>query len=240
MNDDRHIEELRDMLVSLKHDAEWLYRYGDPGHSIGRFNQLTEHDQKRLLCLALVYGDEDVQNVARYLLRRLDGTADSLEQLLTEMSPEDQAQLAAPVRKTELTESDHERISPELQKGITAIGSLPVEEAFWILIPEDPVQDAIWIEAVGAKEEIVSQVRLPFKVIFAVSTKEQQALMSAMRKALWILHIHNHPTLPGYITSCGPSADDMGFASHWKSVRPELADRMMFFIVRGTCIVRYS
>jgi hypothetical protein len=87
------IEELRDMLGCLKNDAEWLYRYGDPSGSISLFKQLTMADQKRLLCLALIEGDKDTKNVARYLMQRLDPAPSSLEKLLNQMSQEDQIEV---------------------------------------------------------------------------------------------------------------------------------------------------
>jgi len=93
MDNKRPIEKLRDMLGHLKNDAQWLYRYGDPVNSISIFKQLTRDDQKRLLCLALIEDDNDIKNVARYLLKRLDPATGSLEQLLNQMSTEDQAEV---------------------------------------------------------------------------------------------------------------------------------------------------
>lgn len=240
-----HIEELRDMLSNLKRDAEFLYRYGSPGSSVGLFQSLSLDDRKRLIYLALAEGDEDVQNVARYLMQNLSSPPRNLAELLAQMSPEDKAEFAEiredKLLKTKsLTVIDRQRITEELRKVCGRIGFLKVEEAFWILIPKDPIGDAIWIEAVGGKDEVLSRIRLPFQVMYDPKKEEKYDLITAMRRALWILHIHNHPKLPGYISLCEPTADDQGFALQWKSIRPELPSKMKFFVVQGDSAVEYS
>jgi hypothetical protein len=60
-----HIEKLRSMLTSLEYDAQFLYQYGNLSGSQDLFDQLSDDDKKRLIALALVEGDSDVQNVAR-------------------------------------------------------------------------------------------------------------------------------------------------------------------------------
>lgn len=92
-------------------------------------------DRKRLICLALAEGDKDVQNVAHYLMQRLSPAPRDLEELLTQMSPEDTAELAGLVedevsRQKTLTAIEQSRITRELQKACAQLGSLKAEEAF--------------------------------------------------------------------------------------------------------------
>lgn len=85
----------------------------------------------------------------------------------------------------------------------------------------------------------MSRTRLSFEVMYDPKKEEKYDLIIAMRRALWILHIHNHPELPDYISLCGPTAADQDFALQWKSIRPELASKMKFFVVQGDSAVEY-
>ena len=241
MSNRRHIEELSDKLSILKHDAEFLYRYDNLASSVDFFNSLSLDDRKKLIYLALTEGDKDVQNVAHYLMQKLSLVPRNMEELLAQKTSEDRAELEdKSLRPESLTASDRQRITEELRRARDQIGFLEVEEAFWILIPNDPAEKALWIEAVGGKDEILSQFRMSFQVRYEPKKEEKYDLITAMRKALCILHIHNHPELSGYISLCEPSADDLGFALQWKDVRPELASKMKFFVVKADNVVEYS
>ena len=61
-------DELRDKICHFKKGAEALYRYGDPGSSKTLFNSLSNNDQKRLLYWALIDGDTDIKNIAKYFM----------------------------------------------------------------------------------------------------------------------------------------------------------------------------
>jgi len=138
-----------------------------------------------------------------------------------------------------------ERINKELQKAIKKIGTLPIEEAFWILIPVNPHEDANWIKAIGGKDEIFSRIRQHCTVYYEPTEEDKDKLIIAMQKASCILHVHNHPFHNHPDSSrkkepLVPSPNDLGFAAHWKSVRSEFSKKMKFFIVRGNNIVEYS
>ena len=241
MSDQRHIEELRDKLSILKHDAEYLYRYGSPANSIELFNKLSLDDRKILIYLALSEEDKDVQNVSHYLMQQLSPAPRNRKELLTQMSPEIRVALEdKPSTPKSLAAIDEQRIIEELRKGCDRIGHFKIEEAFWILIPNDPAEEAVWIKAVGGKDEILSRVRMPSQVIYYPQERRKLELITAMRGALWILHIHNHPELPGYISLCEPSDNDRSFALQWKSVRSWTEGKMKFFVVQGASVIEYS
>jgi len=245
MSDRHYIEELRDMLSRLKHDSEFLYQYGSPGSSVDFFNSLSLDDRKRLIYLALTEGDKDVQNVAHYLMQKLSPVPRNLKELFAQLTPEDKTEFEKlmedkQLRPKLLTIIDQQKITEELQKICNQIGFLEVEEAFWILIPNDPGEETLWIEAVGGKEDGLNRVRLPSQVMYDPTKEEKHDLITAMRGALWVLHVHNHPELAGYINSCEPSRNDLIFALEWKSVRPEIKGKMKFFVVKGKSVVEYS
>lgn len=135
MSNRRHIEEFRDMLSNLRRDAEFLYRYGSPGSSVDLFQSLSLDDRKRLIYLALTESDNDVQNVARYLMQNFSSAPQNPAELLAQMSPEDKAELTELREDKRLktktpTAIDRQRITEELRKVCDRIGFLKVEDAF--------------------------------------------------------------------------------------------------------------
>lgn len=236
-------EELRDKLSVLKHDAESLYRYGELSSSIDLFNELSPENQRVLLYLALTEGDKDVQNVAHRLMGPVPS---SPEELLQQMSPYSRDQLEEDPKdiqseQSAMVASDAERVANELREACNRIGSLAVEEAFWILLPFDARGKAIWIEAAGvAGHQVLDRLRFPSHVLYELTRDEKHTLIVSMQKAAWVLHVHNHPEVPGYVVYCAPSSDDIGFASQWKLVDPELASKMRFFVIKGERVVEYS
>lgn len=245
MSNRRHIEELRDMLSRLKQEAAFLYRYGNLASLDDFFNNLSLDDKKRLIYLALTEGDKDIQNVANYFLKKLSPVPRNLKELLAQMSSEDKGELAELMEDKlsgpkSLTAIDEQRITAELRKACDRIGFLEVEEAFWILIPKDPAKDGFWIEAVGGKDETSVRLRFPSEVMYDPEKEEKYDLLTTMRNAMWVLHVHNHPKLPGHNSLCEPSDEDLGFALEWNSVRPELAKRLKFFVIKENMAVEYS
>jgi len=245
MSNRRHIEELRDMFSRLKQEAEFLYRYGRLASLEDFFKGLSLEDKKRLIYLGLTEGDKDIQNVANYFMKKLSPTPENPKELLAQMSSDDKAELAELIEdkltgSKYLTPIDEQRISEELRKACNQIGFLEVEEAFWILIPKDPAEDSSWIKALGGKDETSESIRLPNKVLYEPPKEEKYKLLTDMRKALWVLHVHNHPKLSGHNSICEPSGDDLGFALHWKSLRPELPNKSKFFVVQENMALEYS
>lgn len=247
------VKDLRDMLNRLKRESEFLYQYGDLSSFNDLFNKLSLDDQKRLIYLALTKGDKDVKNVARYLMKKLNPAPKNFKELLTQISPEDITELESPPmedEQLELTENEplttaaQQRIDEELQKACNKIGFLEVEEAYWILIPSDPAEETIWIEAVGGENKELSRVRIPTLVMYEPTKPEKHNLLIAMRRASCIIHVHNHPELPDtlyrqYSKSCQPSRADRNFALQWKSDNPEIRSKMKFFVVQGKSFVEY-
>jgi len=242
VSDSYYLEELRDKLSALKHDAEFLYQYGELSGSIDFFDKLSPENQRLLRYLALTEGDEDVRNVAH---RLMGPVPNSPEELLRQMSPynRDQLEEARKGRQSKqglMTTSDAERATNELREACNRIGSLAVEEAFWILLPCDPTEKALWIEAAGETGQVLDGYRISSHVAYEPTRDEKHSLIVSMQKAAWVLHVHNHPDVQGYVVYCAPSSDDMTFASQWKSTGLELADKMRFFVIKGQGVCEYS
>lgn len=249
MTDRCHIEKLRDMLNTLEYDAQFLYQYGDLSSSWDVFESLSNDDQKRLIALALIEGNSDVQNVARFLMGRLMKPPPSnLDNLLLQMNPEDRkevetirSQILGGQTQAFLTMIDQRRIVEELHTACDLIGMGDIEEAYWVLIPREVNNKATWIKAMGgARNEFYSRFGSSFQVGYAPDQEELYELITAMQKASWVLHVHNHPTSPVMGGTVLPSEKDMAFASHWKSLRPELVEKMMFFVIQSNMAMEYS
>ena len=169
MKDRLHIDEIRDLVRHLKKGAESLYRYGDPGRAVTIFDNLGINDKKRLIYWALKEGDNDIKNVAKYLMRKLRPTPEDQEHLLTQMDPNDRAEIEQiesikEEKPPTLSVNDCERIHEVLKKACSKIGFIEQEEAFWILIPENPLEKTLWIQARGKRGEVSSLIRLPSQV----------------------------------------------------------------------------
>jgi hypothetical protein len=242
-----HIEKMRDMLTSLEYEAQFLYQYGNLSSSLDLFDQLSDCDKKRLIALALTEGNSDVQNVARCLLAKLNPRPANLNALLSQMSPEDRAeaetygvQTSSQNERPQLTPALCSRILEELQAGCSEIGSQELEQAYWILIPAELEDDATWIEAMGGEDDFYSHYGSPYEVGYNLGQDKKYELLTDMREASWILHIHNHPVLPWLRGICLPSDQDRNAAMYWKSLWPELAGKMMFFVIQANMAVEYS
>jgi len=205
---------------------------------------MSPTDQRRWLALAFVKGDRDMQNVAQRLLSRLEPPVAGLDELLAQLPPADRDEITSATESGVVhssTPEERERISLELAKAATALGKLQFEEAVWIMIPDSEETDAIWIEAVGDKrDERTSVLRLPSQVLYNPEDSHKHELLTAMRKAAWILHVHNHPVFENTIVSEGASTADRGFAMQWKSTRPEIGSKMKFFVVKEGVVTEYT
>jgi len=237
-----YIEYLLDNLSILKDDAPALDQCVELSPSVDFFDGLAPERQPLFVYLALTRGDDDVKRVANRLRGPLPNNS---QELLALISPTERAELEDFLRREKVTlrlptEADAERITRELREASSRIGYLKVEEAFWALVPSNIEENTRWIEAAGGNDSILSRLRLQSQVIYEPTADDRYNLMAAMRKALIIIHVHNHPELPGYITYCKPSPEDLVFATYWKSLDPDLEGRMKFFVVKGKCVVEYS
>ncbi len=238
-------DELRDQICLFKKGAESLYRYGDPGSSKTFFNNLSNDDQKRFLYWALIEGDKDIKNIAKYFMQQLHPAPKDVKELLAQMKPSDRDEIetmSSQVDKckvdTELLEVAKQKVIEILTEACEKIGSIEIEEAFWVLIPSDISKNAVWLQARGiAGSNISSYIGWTDKVCYDPEKKEQYKLLSMMREASLVLHIHNHPTTPNTVYGASPS--DRSFAKHWKYLRKELTSKMHFFIIQRRTAFEY-
>jgi len=79
------IEQLRGYLEALKRDSEYLYRYGGLSGNTDFFPKLSDQDKRRLIFLAFIEGDKDINNVAHFLMGRLKPNPGSLRGLFLQM-----------------------------------------------------------------------------------------------------------------------------------------------------------
>ncbi len=248
MTKKRHIEDLREMFTCLEYDAQFLYQYGSLSVSLDLWEQLGKDDKRRLVALALREGNSDVQNVARCLMTKLEPRSSNLEQVMSQMNPEDRKEIegygvtsSGTSSPRLLRENDKRIILGELREACNTFGSTDIEEAYWVLIPEDNSKDIIWINAMGGEEnEFFTQFGSPYEVGYNPSRDELNELITNMRNAFLILHIHNHPTSFMMPSLCLPSDKDLRSASGWKSGYPDLAKKMMFFVIQANMAVEYG
>lgn len=251
----RHIEEIRDLLQRLTSCAESVYQYRNSDDALNLLADLSLNDQKRLLCLALVEGRKEYTGSAvRQMLLRLDPRYSDFEAVLATLPDEDMAEIKkshlrvlgrelpdepkAPAKPTEL---DHKRIAKALREVADEIGLLPYEDAVWILIPRNPEEEVVWVEAVRSEDPVLSKVRFSWMTLYQPGKDELYELITMMRCALWVLHVHNHPreiSKEPEVPEASP--EDRVFSVFWKQARPELVDKMKFFTVTGNCALEYS
>lgn len=246
----RNIEALRDMLDILEKDAPNLDRYGHLAGSEDLFLTLDERDRRRLIALALILGSEDAQSVACYLMTKLNPEPGTEHELLALMDLTDIQEIheicaaAKTTARQQLTRQDCARIMEEIRAACEDVGCKNQEEAYWVLIPQDLEEDADWIPAIGGKDDLFSTIGSTVAVGFHPDQSELYDLLNDMRQARWVLHIHNHPnhsSLGFFIPELYvPSSQDLNFASYWKSIRPEIGARMLFFIVSGDVAIEYA
>lgn len=238
-------DELRDKICLLKKGAESLYRYGDPGSSKTFFNNLSNDDQKRFLYWALIEGDRDVKIIAKYFMEQLNPAPKDVAELLAQMKRSDRDEIQKISSQfdkfkvnTELSEVEKQKVIEILTEACAKIGFIEVENAFWVLIPSDFSKNAVWLQARGiAGTNVSSYIGWPEKVCYDPEKEEQYKLLSMMREASLILHIHNHPTTPN--TVYGASLSDCSFAKHWKYIRKELTSKIHFFIIQQRTAFEY-
>jgi hypothetical protein len=238
-------DELRDKIWLLKKGAESLYRYGDPGSSKAIINNLSSNDQKRFLYWALIEGDTDIKNIAKYFMDQIYPSFNNSDDLLNNLNQNDRAEIETIISQITNSKMDNEisgdlkqRITKILTEACTKLGFLNEEEAFWILIPCDSSEYDVWIQAKGKTGHISSIISWPDHVCYEPELDEQYKLLNMMRKSLFVIHIHNHPQVPNLIY--GASQNDRSFAKYWKHLRNELSPKMKFFIVQQDSAFEYQ
>jgi len=183
-------------------------------------------------------GDKRVHDV----INNIYGGVKDIEVLLSQLEPQDRDEIEeiSLQFKNRFSSIDlFNEIQQELQKAIQMLEGLTVEEAFWVLLHSGQLKAADWIEAIGkGEDDVLSQIRLPSRVIYDPQKEEKFNLITTMRQAQCILHIHNHPESPNVLF--GASSNDRGFAHYWKSYRPELSHKMKFFIIQRGRIIEYT
>ena len=135
-----------------------------------------------------------------------------------------------------LTEEDYRDILGELQEACREIGFKDIEEAHWIFIPIDEKEDIIWESAMGGEGNIFTHIGSTREVGYTPSQEEMYELLTEMRNAKWVIHIHNHPGLGGYL----PISRDLITAQGWKSNLPEHARKLKFFVIKGPIAIEYA
>ena len=251
MSEKQHIEYLRDKLAILKADAPWLYRYGEFRRSTSLFQGLSAIDQRRFLALAARQKDQDVKEVAARLLSTLDPPVSDFRQLLAQLPNEERDEVTACFHggvARSMTKLWEERIMLELQHAVSLLGERTFESAYWIAIPDSNRRDSVWIDAIGDKNqaplpgtEVPTALRyVPGEVLYDPDDATRDRLLALMRNCLWTLHIHNHTGVASFVGTVAASPADQGFAKHWRSLRPELAEKMKFFVVYGESVAEYD
>ncbi len=248
----RSLEELRDMLPMMEQDA---YHLAQCNHLTGAhdlFISLAPEDRRRLVALALMIGSDDARSVACYLMTKLDPEPGTLPELLEQIPRADVSEMrgfasrCGPARRPRrcITNADFARILEELNYACEDMGPKALEEAYWVFIAEDLLEDADWVTAMGGDDDIFAFIGSTVEVGFHPNQTLRQELVADMHQARWILHLHNHPnpSLLGFdpTNEYYPSEHDLGFARYWMTVLPDLAERMLFFVVREKMVVQYA
>ncbi len=192
--------------------------------------------------MAFLHGGQNAKVVACHLLENAPGLPQHPSQLIGQLLPEDRAEIDACFSgDTPGLSADEGRVRQEVSKAAQALVGLAVEEAFWILVPESAEAASVWIEAVGLKGEPLSlQCRLATTVLYDPDDEQKHDLISQMRKAACVIHVHNHPRYPGDTAAPTASQADMASFAYWQSLRPELKHKMRAFIVDGNRVVEYT
>lgn len=77
----RTIREIYELLPALKHDTQFLYRYGNLAGAGDKFYALSPVDQRRLAYLAATAPDEDLVNIGKFLMSRIEPKASTISEL---------------------------------------------------------------------------------------------------------------------------------------------------------------
>ena len=237
MDSKRSLDEIREAMNVLDHDVDSLYRYNDPIESIKLFDKMTIRDKRRLLYWALKEEDADICSVAGYLMGKLDLTPNDIGGLSSQMPKEDVLEIKEVLKqihgidskqKKVPTEYEQEQIIKVLSDACKKIGFLIVEKAYWVLIPHDVGGEPKWIEC--SNKNIIE--RSPFQVFYTPDKQERVKLLELMRESSWIINVHNHPSLAFESENLEFSLEDRQFAKYWESLRPELANKMVWGVVQ--------
>ena len=230
------IDEIREDISVLEHDAEALYRYNTPVESEKLLNRISLRDKKRLLYWAISEGNKDVSNVANHFIEKLNLSTNNYDKFPLQMPEEDYLYIEkirkqiheSTTKKKILTEYEQELSIEVLSEACGKIGFLTIERAYWILFPHDYSEGPDWIECSDGDASEQSA----FQVTYAPNKKEKVRLLELMREASWVMHLHNHPLLPSEAESLDFSKEDREFAKYWELLRPELAYKMFWGVIQ--------
>lgn len=231
-------EKSKHILGRFKQDAEFLFRYGNPGKSKELFDTISSDDQKRLLYIAYIEGDSDVRGVAEYFAKDYFSGISDLSQFARFLTTEDRVSIikSLPV-DSRMKKIHQQRITIVLSGLYPHICMLDKPFAFWVLIPKNNDMKEIIIGDTHfkGKQNVSINVLLSGNYVFQVDT--ELALEKEMAKCVWVLHIHNHTGDPRYIQA---GHDDINYVNSWKVDNPNIAKKMLFFLVEKNIVIEYD
>lgn len=134
-----------------------------------------------------------------------------------------------------LPAGDATRLGHVVQSMGVRLGSLDVEEAYWILVP--PTGEPAIEAAMGGAASPGG--RMPHQVVFDPSDRVLAQLSQRMGSMEWVLHVHNHPRISADMPFA-PSAEDQGYTEWWKGAVPQAAGRMKFFVIDEARVLEYG
>lgn len=240
----KHVEELVDWVERLWNETfRSLYPFGQAPFCLDYFRSLGSSDRTRLLYLAVRDGDPDRRRMAEYLAAKIRLPFPDKQALLDAMRPEDRAEMEAlersdakvPVRAPE----DEMRIMGVLRQAAARIGWEPVEHGFWILLPWEPDREPQWRPLQG-DHSAQRRIRFPDHVPVDLTCEEEWNVIFQMRKAKWVLDVHNHPDPDGTVGEPSPSEEDVGSAISWRRKRAGLVQKYLSFVLCRDRVVEYG
>lgn len=174
-------------------------------------------------------------------MQQLNPAPNDAKELLSQMDPNDRDEIKTISSQGKNYQVKTKLLKPKIMEILTEacneIGSLEIEEAFWVLIPSDSSKNAVWLQARGRSGHVSSAIAWSDHVCYDPEKEEQYKLLSKMRESSFVLHIHNHPSTPNTVYGASPS--DHSFAKHWKYLCKELTAKMKFFIIQQNTAFEY-
>lgn len=236
--DTEFLEKSRKILVQFKQDAQSLFRYGSPGESKKLFDSIPSDDQKRLLYMAFIEGDSDIRGVAEYFTKIYYSNVRDLSQFSKYLRPEDKKNIIKnlPI-DSKMKEYDQQRITKILSDIYPHICLQDENFSFWILIPKNINRKVIIVgdTLLNETQNVSFDTTFSEDYIFQIDTN--LLLEKEMAKCAWILHIHNHIGDPNYIQA---GYDDIGYVNSWKFDYPNIANKMLFFLIEKNIVIEYD
>lgn len=234
---------LRSMLPDLKNESAYLYRYNSFSSFDLKFKKMTNANQARLLYIAYTEGDKDIAFVANRLKNISEIKFNEINELLVNFSTEEIEVLADDneeikyIDKNELSSDEKERICFELKKACKLMGNLHVENAYWVILYPDVEESTLWIPASEGYRAGSINIYFSDHVYSKMSDEEKCNLIDQMKKAAFVLHLHNHPPFSPVL----PSKEDRSFSAYWKGIDPLFQTGIMrFFIIQENVAIEYT